>query len=241
MTNKFLKQLNNINLTLNEAQLNNLKQYCDLLIEANKKCNLVSNADFDTIMLEHIADSLSFNLVNLSNYNILDQFKMIDIGSGGGFPGIPIAILHPEGKITLTESIKKKCLFLEEVSKKMEYININVLSERIETLGHDENHREQYDIVTARAVANINTLIEYALPLLKVGGIFVSYKTESSLDDLKKINNALNILGGNVEEIINYDFIDKELKRTLIIIKKVKKTGPKYPREVGIPSKKPLK
>lgn len=241
MTTKFFQQLKNINLSLNETEQDNLNLYCNLLIEANKKCNLISNADFNTIMIEHISDSLSFSLVNLDQYNISKDFKMIDIGSGGGFPGVPIAILNPKATITLDESIKKKCLFLEEISEKIQHININVKADRIEILGHDIDHRESYDIVTARALANINTLIEYALPLLKIGGIFVSYKTESALADLKSINNALKLLGGEVSEIIEYDFIDKELKRNLIIIKKVKKTASKYPRQVGIPSKKPLK
>ncbi|MGD9581213.1 MAG: 16S rRNA (guanine(527)-N(7))-methyltransferase RsmG [Vampirovibrionia bacterium] len=241
MNENFFSQLNNINLNLDENKLKLLKKYCDMVIEGNKKFNLVSNADFNTIMLEHIADSLSFSMVKINEYKIANNFKMMDIGAGGGFPGVPIGILNPDANITLTESINKKCLFLKEIADEFKDINFNVINERLEIVGNNSEHREKYDIVTARALSNINTLLEYALPLVKIGGIFVAYKTENTIDELKETSKALKILGGKVDNIIKYDFIDKDLKRALIIIKKVNKTNNKYPRQVGIPLKKPLK
>ena len=241
MNSNFLDQLKDFKLNLTDNQVNQLEEYVKLIIDTNKKFNITAKSDFDTLLIEHVADSLAFNLVDLDKYSFVDNFKLIDLGSGGGLPGIPLSVLYPLAEKVFVESINKKARFLKEATDHLGLKNIQVIPNRIELAGKTPEHREYYDIVTARALAATNTLLEYAMPLLKIGGIFVAYKTEKSKDELNYTNKILKQLGGKLDQIINYTLADKELKRTLIIFKKVSTTPLKYPRNVGVPAKKPLK
>lgn len=232
----------NYSLVLSEIQLKQLETYADLLIEANKKTNLISQNDKAEVYSEHIIDTLSFNLIQLKDYfSCLDNLKLCDIGSGGGFPVIPISILYPEMHICAIESVGKKVNFLESVSSSLNIQYFKSLNDRIEVIAQNSLYRESFDIVTARALSNIFTLVEYALPLLSSGGIFVAYKTEKVKEDFKALKNTLSLLGGEIADVVDYEIIGKDLKRTLVIFKKVSITPEKYPRKVGTPLKKPLK
>lgn len=237
MIDKFQKQLEKYNLKLHEKQLTEISKYIELLLEANEKISLVSNATKENLYLDHMLDSLSFSLLNLK---IDTPFSLIDLGSGAGFPGIPVSILYPESSITLVESVTKKAQFLESVKNKLENNKLNVLNDRIELIAHNNQYRESFDFVTARALSNLNTLLEYALPFLKIGGLFVAYKTQKDLKSLKSLNKVLPLLGGKFEETIKYDLTGKDISRNLIVFKKVSAIPAKYPRKVGIPAKKPL-
>lgn len=241
MNEIFQQQLKQFNLKLTDNNIDKLKSFCDLLIATNKKINLISKADIDNVLINHVADSLSFSLINLNEFSIGSEFTLIDIGSGGGFPAIPISILYPESKITMAESVNKKANFLKEVAASFPENNLSILPKRIEEIGQQIEHRGSYEIVTARALAQISVLLEYALPLLKLNGIFVSYSTEKNIEELSSLGYVLNILGGKLEKIINYNLIGKNLTRKLVIFKKVSTTPKEYPREIGIPSKKPIK
>lgn len=241
MDDMFQRQLNAFDFQLSKETLCKINVYLNALIETNKKFNLVSNDDYQTILLDHVADSSSFMLVNLTEYGVNQPFSIVDIGSGAGFPGIIIAILYPESRVTLIESIAKKANFLTETARLIQLKNLTVLPCRAEEAGKNILHREKYDIATARALSNSATLLEYAFPLLKPEGIFISYKTENTVNEIKELSNVLKILGGEFNKALNYDLLHKKIKRTLLIFKKVDKTPLKYPRNVGMPAKKPLK
>lgn len=228
-------------LNLNDEQINKLDNYCQILLETNKVMNLVSQTDSHSIYIEHIIDSLSFNLISLQEYfSDCESLTVCDIGSGAGFPAIPISIMYPEIHCTLIESIGKKAHFLRNTSEHLNLKNNTVLNERIETIAHNDLHRGKYNIITARALAKMSTLLEYAMPLLDINGIFVAYKTEKVYEELKDLGKVLTLLGGEIVQTINYEMDKKTLKRTLIIVRKHSITSEKFPRKPGIPTKKPL-
>lgn len=230
---------NKFNLSLTDKQASELEKYVDLIKETNAKFNLVSKSALENLYEEHIADSLSFGLLDLDDYNLTPEFSLIDIGSGGGFPAIPIAILYPESVVACLDSVGKKMNFLKEVSEKLSR-KLDIQNDRIENLARDKKYRELFDIVTARALSGLNVLLEYSIPFLKVGGILVAYKTQADADEIDKLQNVCKILGCEVDKIHYYDLDGKDLKRCLIVFRKTKPTNDKYPRSVGSPAKNPL-
>ena len=206
--------------------------YKDLLIEWNKKINLTAITDEDEIRLKHFADSLT--VANLIDNNS----SIIDVGTGAGFPGIPLKIYNNTLKITLADSLNKRINFLNEVINQLELKDINAVHGRAEDLGQDKKYREKYDIAISRAVANMSTLSEYLLPFVKIGGKAICMKGPNIEEELNNAKTAIKKLGGEIEKVESFKL--KDMDRNIIVIKKVKETPINYPRKAGIPSKNPI-
>lgn len=215
---------------LSDKQLESFEKYYDLLVFYNSKFNLTAITEREEVIKKHFIDSV------LGVDNLVGN-KLIDIGSGGGFPAIPIKIMKNDLSVTLLEATGKKCEFLKTVIKELNLENIEVINNRAEILAKDPLYRENFDLCSARAVARLNTLLEYCMPFVKVGGKFVSYKGDST-DEVLEAQNAVKILGGKLIEVKNY-LLDGA-KRSLIVIKKEKPTDKKYPRGNGKERKSPL-
>lgn len=223
-----------IGYTLQKEQLEQFFTYKELLIEWNKKMNLTAIEQEEDIITKHFIDSLS-----IASY-IPDTAKVIDIGTGAGFPGIPLKILNKDLSITLLDSLNKRITFLEEVIRNLSLENIQAVHARAEELAHKEEYREQYDIAVSRAVAPMHTLLEYMLPYVKIGGKCICMKGPNLQEESKDLQNCLETLGGKIEKIEEIVLPETEIKRNIMLIKKENKTPKKYPRNPGMPSKKPL-
>lgn len=225
-----------LGLNLNDIQISQLLNYKEILIEWNKKINLTAIVKEEDILIKHFLDSLS--CVKLSHFK--NNIKIIDVGTGAGFPGIPIHIYYPNIKITLLDSLQKRINFLQEVYKSINLENIQFVHGRAEDYGSNGNYREKYDIAVARAVAELRVLSEYCLPFVKVGGYFICQKGPNVEGELEKSEKALSILGGEVVEKIDVKLPFRDIHHNIVVIKKTKQTPTKYPRKAGTPTKKPL-
>lgn len=223
-----------IQIKFTEEQLQKFYKYMNMLIEWNKKINLTAIIEPKEIILKHFMDSLTI----LKYVN--DNEKMLDVGTGAGFPGIPIKIMNSNMEITLLDSLNKRINFLNEVINKLELKNISAIHSRIEDYGKNNKYREKYDIVTSRAVANLATLSEYMLPMLKIKGKSICMKGSDIKEEVKNSKRAIDILGGEIVNIEELVLPKSDNRRNLIIIEKKKNTPLKYPRKAGIPSKEPL-
>ncbi len=225
------------NLVLTEAQLAAFDRYGQELIAWNKKVNLTRITEPDEITVKHFLDSLSI-------YPVLagqpPAFKLIDVGTGPGFPGLPLKIVRPDIRLALLESTGKKTAFLEHVVRVLELKHVTVLTARAEEAGQEPHHRENYDVAVARALAPLPVLAEYTLPLVKVGGLVVAQKGQYPADELKGLTRALGILGGRLERVLPVDLPGLEAARHLVLFRKTKPTPRAYPRRPGLPAKKPL-
>lgn len=224
-----------IDIKFTEEQLNQFHEYMNLLLEWNEKINLTAITDPNEVILKHFIDSLTINKY------IKENSTLADVGTGAGFPGIPLKILRPDLKITLVDSLNKRINFLNEVINKLNLVNIETVHSRIEDFGKDKKYREIFDFVTARAVANLAVLSEYLLPIAKVGGQCVCMKGSSVEEELSNGKNAIKVLGGKIKNIDEFVLPDSDMSRNVIIIDKIKNTPNKYPRKAGIPVKEPLK
>ena len=228
---------------LDNSQINKLIKYYELLIEWNEKINLTAITDFQEVCIKHFMDS--FSIVKLfSSYEeakgFFDGKKLIDVGTGAGFPGVCLKILFPGLSVTLMDSLDKRVKFLNEVISLLELDGIYAVHERAEKGAHSEKYREVFDFSVARAVAALPVLCEYCIPFVKVGGYFIAYKSEKADEEIKDSENALDKLGGKISKKFSFSLADGDLQRTLIEIKKEKVTPVVYPRKEGTPSKKPL-
>ena len=223
-----------IQIKFTEEQLQKFYEYMNMLIEWNKKINLTAIIEPKEIILKHFIDSLTI----LKYVN--DNEKMLDVGTGAGFPGIPIKIMNSNMEITLLDSLNKRINFLNEVINKLKLKNISAIHSRIEDYGKNNKYREKYDIVTSRAVANLATLSEYMLPMLKIKGKSICMKGSDIKEEVKNSKRAIDILGGEIVNIEELVLPKSDNRRNLIIIEKKKNTPLKYPRKAGIPSKEPL-
>lgn len=230
---KLKNKAKGINIEFQEEQLKKYYSYMNILLDWNEKINLTAITKPDDIILKHFVDCLT-----IGKYVSRGQ-RIIDVGTGAGFPGIPLSILKNEINITLLDSLNKRIIFLEDVIKKINLKNINAIHARVEELARNKNFREQFDIATSRAVAPLNILLEYLLPLVKENGICICMKG-SNIEEIKEAKNALNILGAEIEKIEKITLPDSDIERNIIIVRKLKKTSVKYPRRAGIPSKEPL-
>lgn len=219
---------------LSEKQIGQFDKYSELLLDWNEKINLTAITEKDEIVLKHFIDSLT-----ISKY-VREDSKLIDVGTGAGFPGIPMKIYYENLNVTLLDSLNKRILFLQDVIDKLELKNIYAIHSRAEDLAVNFKYREKYDVAVARAVANLSTLLEYLMPFVRVGGRCICMKGPNINDELNLSKNALKELGGEVEKVDNLILPDSDLERNLIIIKKVRGTNRKYPRKAGVPSKNPL-
>ncbi len=221
---EFIKELSKLNITLTDYELTKFETYKELLKEYNKKFNLTSIVEDNSIYLKHFYDSLYL----LKEETLKNAKNILDIGTGAGFPGIPLAIIQKNTNITLVESNTKKCNFLNIVKEKLNLDNIEVINDRAEN--YVKTKREYFDIVTSRAVANLKILIELELPALKINGYFLGLKSNVE-EELNKSEKFITELGGVLESVINYTLPYENSKRTIVKIKKAHKTDKKYPRE----------
>ena len=232
---RFLELANKININLTEDQIDKFYKYMKLLLEWNEKINLTAITDENEIILKHFIDSLT------SLKYIKEDDKIIDVGTGAGFPGIPIAIMMPNTKITLLDSLNKRINFLNEVIKELNLKNVETIHSRSEDCGKDILYREKYDISIARAVANLSTLSEYLLPFVKIDGKMICMKGSEVEEELNNSKYAIKELGGEISLQDEFCLPDTDIKRNIIVIKKIKYTPKLYPRKAGLPSKEPLK
>lgn len=233
----FVKQVEDlIGTRLNELQINQFSVFENELLEWNQKFNLTAIRDAQGIRVRHFLDSLSCVLVARE----LGGYRLIDIGTGAGFPGIPLKILFPNIKLVLVESIGKKATFLENAVNKLDLSDVSILQTRAEELGQSKQHREKYDVALARAVAHLPTLVEYLLPLLKIGGFMIAQKGASGPAELHQAQNAVKLLGGEVRVIKHLNLPTVVEDRYLIVIDKIARTPDGYPRRTGMPAKNPI-
>ena len=243
MTEMFEKLMNEglegLSLTLSEKQKEQFYQYYELLIEWNKVMNLTAITELDEVVTKHFVDSLLLIKV-IPN---LDQtaYKCIDVGTGAGFPGIPLKIAFPNLEMTLLDSLNKRVGFLNEVINTLGLEKIQAVHGRAEDYGRNPIYREQYDLCVSRAVANMSTLSEYCIPFVAKGGHFVPYKSGKVEEEVKQASSAVKKLGGEMGEVMTHILPGTDVERTFIPVKKMTITAKKYPRKAGLPSKEPLK
>jgi len=212
--------------------------YLDELVQWNSKVNLTALKEPLHIALGHFADSLS--PMTIDDVFKSRHIRAIDIGTGAGFPGLPLKIVNPDWQVSLVESTGKKCAFLRAIVAAMELDGVEIFNERCEELGYQKEHREKYDLAFARALSSLSTLIEYGLPFLKVGGLLIAHRGRTAADEATRVNVALEELGGEVKEIRHYEIAGLGGSRNLVVIQKVKPTSKHYPRRTGVAAKRPL-
>ena len=230
---KMNELLSEINIVINENKIDMFYLYMQELLEWNKKINLTAIEDENEIILKHFIDSLTVQKYIKNAQNI------IDIGTGAGFPGIPLAIVNEKSNIVLLDSLNKRINFLNNVIQKLELSNVKAIHGRAEDLAKIVQHREKYDIVISRAVAPFNVLLEYMLPFNKVNSYTIAMKG-SNIEEVDISNNALKKLGGKIEKIEKINLPNTDIKRNIIIVRKIEETPKKFPRKAGIPKKEPL-
>ena len=235
-TDHFLSMLAKMNISLSDKQLQQFMTYYEMLIEKNKEMNLTAITDFDEVVEKHFVDSDSLIQV----VDLHQPLKVIDLGTGAGFPGIPLKIVFPELNVVLADSLNKRLVFLNEVIDALGLTEIYTVHGRAEDLARMPEYREQFDLCVSRAVANLSTLSEYCIPYVKVGGAFIPYKSGEIEDELKQAKKAVKILGGNVRDVVKFQLPGTEIGRSFVEIDKLEMTKNKYPRKAGLPSKEPL-
>lgn len=223
-------------ISLSDIQIEQLIIFYDMLVEKNKVMNLTAITEFSDVAVKHFADSLTIGrALDISGK------KIIDVGTGAGFPGIPLKIMYPDTEIVLLDSLRKRLDFLNEVIAQLRLIGISTVHSRAEDGARDKQFRQRFDIAVSRAVANLSTLVEYCLPYVSVGGAFVAYKGAKADDEIADASYAVKVLGGG--KVRSVDFVlhgNEEFERSLIVVPKFASTPEKYPRSGGKPSKEPL-
>lgn len=230
---EILKYCKEIDIVITEKEIKNLYQYMKLMLEWNKNVNLTAITDEKEVIIKHFIDSISINKY------IKEANNVMDVGTGAGFPGIPLKILNEDTDFILVDSLNKRINFLEEVKKELSLNKLKLLHARAEELAKDKEYRENIDIVISRAVARLRILVEYMLPFLKENGLCICMKGPNIEEELEESKKALDILGGKIEDI-EHIILPGNLERNIILIRKIRETPRKYPRKAGIPVKQPL-
>lgn len=230
----FLYHAKKMDISINDVQIEKFYKYMQLLLEWNEKINLTAITEEEDVILKHFIDSLT-----IIKYIKKDD-KIIDVGTGAGFPGIPIKIIMEDTQIVLMDSLNKRINFLNNVIEELELDGIEAIHSRAEELGKNKEYREKFDIATSRAVANMSTLSEYLVPFVKIKGIIICMKGSSIEEELNEARKAISVLGGKIIELSDFLLSDTDIKRHNVIIEKVKQTPNMYPRKAGIPSKEPI-
>ncbi len=234
MISTFKDKLLNKSPELTPKMQQQFEDYMNLLLEWNEKINLTAITEEEDIILKHFVDSLT-----ISKY-IREGMSIVDIGTGAGFPGVPIKIAREDVEVTLVDSLNKRIKFLDDVIQKLALKNIKTLHFRAEEFGQNKKYRESFDIATSRAVANLSTLVEYLLPTVKVGGMCICMKGSEIKEELESARKAIQILGGEIDRVEQFTLPESDIKRNIVIIKKIKQTPSRYPRKPGTPAKEPL-
>ena len=239
--NKLVNICNKINIEISDDQINCFEKYYELLIEKNKVMNLTAITDKEDVIVKHFIDSIALiPYLTDKGININNELKIIDIGTGAGFPGLPLKIMMPDVKFTLLDSLNKRVSFLNEVIDELKLKDIEALHGRAEDYASDNKYREKYDICVSRAVANLSTLSEYCIPFVKEDGFFISYKAGESEEEINNSKNAIKILGGKINKVEEFVLPGTDASRVFVFIRKQELTDKKYPRKAGVPAKKPL-
>lgn len=243
-----INSLDKFQITLTDEQLGQFENYYELLVEWNSFMNLTAIIDFEEVIVKHFLDSISLvKALDIKDKNI----RMIDIGTGAGFPGIPLKIVFPSLSVVLLDSLEKRIRFLNEVINKLAFANISAVHGRAEDFAKLTDYRESFDICVSRAVANLSTLSEYCIPFVKIGGCFVSYKSENliktsvklksgEMNEMEAAKKAISLLGGKVRNQVEFYLPNTDIYRNLVVIDKIKTTPKKFPRKAGLPSREPL-
>ncbi|NEU32652.1 16S rRNA (guanine(527)-N(7))-methyltransferase RsmG [bacterium LRH843] len=233
---QFIPFLEERGITVTEKQEQQFQLYYQLLVEWNEKMNLTAITDEDEVYLKHFYDSVSASFY----YDFQRGMRIIDVGAGAGFPSIPLKILYPDIHVSIVDSLRKRITFLEHLASELQLEGVNFYHDRAETFGQNVQHREKYDIVTARAVARLSVLAELCLPLVKKNGDFIAMKGAGASEELKDAGKAINMLGGMVVSDEAFTLPIEKSERHIIHIRKEKTTPKKYPRKPGTPNKSPL-
>ena len=236
MSQIFESKLNAIGITLDEKQKQQFDKFYELLVEWNKVMNLTGITEYEEVNEKHFVDSLS--IVKAVDMNQVKS--VIDIGTGAGFPGIPLKIAFPHLKVVLLDSLNKRINFLNTVIAELGLENIETIHGRAEDFAKQAEYREQFDLCVSRAVANLATLSEYCIPYVEKGGMFVPYKSGEIDEEVEQSKKAVHVLGGKLENVIKFQLPGTEIGRSFVVIKKVQNTAKKYPRKAGLPSKEPI-
>lgn len=225
-----------LGISLDEEKKQQFIKFYELLTEWNKVMNLTGITEFEEVLQKHFIDSLAIQKVT----DMGETDTVIDVGTGAGFPGIPLKIAFPHLKITLLDSLQKRIRFLDEVVQTLNLKGVTTIHGRAEEYARRKEHREKYQICVSRAVANLSSLAEYCLPFVKKGGYFISYKSGNIEEELSRSENAVKILGGEIENTVYFQLPGSDIERSFVLIKKKENTPGKYPRKAGIPAKEPL-
>lgn len=234
----FIKDLKEFHIEISNEQVNQFLSYYNLLMEWNSYMNLTAITEFHEVIKKHFIDSISL-IKAIPDLN-KKKYTLIDVGTGAGFPGIPLKIAFPNLNVMLLDSLNKRVSFLNEVIYRLHLSGIEAFHGRAEDFARMKEYRENFDLCVSRAVANLSTLSEYCLPFVIRNGYFISYKSEKIKEEYENAENAINILGGRYENQIEFNLPDSDIYRNLFIIKKIKNTPSKYPRKAGLPSKEPI-
>lgn len=236
MSQIFESKLNAIGITLDEKQKQQFDKFYELLVEWNKVMNLTGITEYEEVNEKHFVDSLSIvKAIDMSQVK-----SVIDIGTGAGFPGIPLKIAFPHLKVVLLDSLNKRINFLNTVIAELGLEKIETIHGRAEDFAKQAEYREQFDLCVSRAVANLATLSEYCIPYVEKGGMFVPYKSGEIDEEVEQAKKAVHVLGGKLEDVIKFQLPGTEIGRSFVVIKKVQNTAKKYPRKAGLPSKEPI-
>lgn len=243
----FLVRLRKLNINLSEDQLNQFDIFYHRLVEVNEYMNLTSITDYDEVLLKHYVDCLAVNVVEEFSGLVEKSkqgdsaVKVIDVGTGAGFPGVPLKIAFPSLEMHLLDSLNKRINFLNESIDLLKLDGVKTYHGRAEDYAQKSEFRESYDLCVSRAVANLSSLSEYCLPFLKMDGLFIALKSGAIEEELSAAKNAIRILGGEIVRVLPFTLPDSDIERSFVVIRKVKNTSKKYPRKAGLPSKDPLK
>lgn len=230
------QKLGELGIKQDQNQLERFHKFYQLLIEWNKVMNLTGITEYEDVVEKHFVDSLSIiKAIDLSRIH-----TVIDVGTGAGFPGIPLKIAFPHLRVILLDSLNKRIKFLDEVISQLGITEIRTIHGRAEEYARKEEYREQFDLCVSRAVANLSTLSEYCLPYIQVGGMFVPYKSGEIDDEVEQSKKAVRILGGNIKDVMKFELPGTDIHRSFVLIHKEQHTQKKYPRKAGIPAKEPL-
>ena len=235
-TSQFEKDLAELGIELTDRQVEKFLLYYEMLVEWNGFMNLTAITEYDEVMKKHFIDSLSL----IKAYDLSQEKKVIDIGTGAGFPGLVLKIAFPQLEITLLDSLNKRIQFLDAVIQNLSLTGVETVHGRAEDFAKPEKLRECFDLAVSRAVSNLSTLSEYCLPFVKQGGYFISYKSEKISEETEAAKNAIMLLGGKIRKQVDFTLPDSDIYRNFLLIEKVSATPKKYPRKAGLPSKEPL-
>ena len=236
MSEMLKNRMDRLQIETNENMLEQFDLFYHLLVEWNKVMNLTGITEYEEVVEKHFADSLS-----LARFLDLNKIHtVIDVGTGAGFPGIPLKIAFPHLKVVLLDSLNKRINFLNEVIAKLDLREIHTIHGRAEEYARKPEYREQFDLCVSRAVANLSVLSEYCIPYIRVGGIFIPYKSGEIDEEVAASRKAVDILGGQIDHVEKFQLPDTDIHRSFVFINKIKNTKKKYPRKAGTPAKEPL-